>query len=470
LEPRTPYISYFDSLNFGIGNEDTTGIYTFRGNNQRNSPVRGILSCRPTEIINDWIFTTGVDTSAGIYGVWGGGAGWTGQPLYVEWSQQEIKESDGILPEYKNRNSILKELIQVSLCGKIYFMDLESGKPTRKPFIIDNPIKGTPSIDRVNRKYLLSGQGIQNRGYFAWRIFDLRKQTLLYTEIMPSSFAIRMWGASDASPLIDGKNNLFVWPTESGIIYRGQLADQKIQTPEQYKYLFPEHPKQGTESSPAAFKYLGYFSDNNGNVFCIDLRNMKPRWHFFNTDDTDGSPVIDIEQNVPYVYVGNEVDLQGSIGKAYLRKLNGLTGKLEWEYERVCYNVTKPKTDNGGMLSTPAVGIKKARGLIWTIFSRVDQFGRGSFVCLNTQTGRLKYEIPLKAYSWVSPIAMYDSTGNAFIYFSDIKGNIFLIDGESGEIIFKQNLEYIFESSPIAIGNRIIQPARGNRILSFIIK
>jgi outer membrane protein assembly factor BamB len=122
------------------------------------------------------------------------------------------------------------------------------------------------------------------------------------------------------------------------------------------------------------------------------------------------------------------------------------------------------------MLSTPAVGIKKARGLIWTIFSRVDQFGRGSFVCLNTQTGRLKYEIPLKAYSWVSPIAMYDSTGNAFIYFSDIKGNIFLIDGESGEIIFKQNLEYIFESSPIAIGNRIIQPARGNRILSFIIK
>jgi hypothetical protein len=470
LEPRAHYTINFDSLNFEIENEDSTGIYTFRGNNQRNSPVVGILSGRPTDIINDWIFTTGVDTTSGIYGVWGGGAGWTGQPLYIEWSLKEIKESDGILPEFKNRDSVLKEIIQVSLCGKIYFIDLETGKPTRKPFIINNPIKGTPSIDRVNRKYLLSGQGIQNRGYFAWRIFDLRKQTLLHTEIMPSDFAGRKWGASDAAPLIDGKNNLFVWPTESGIIYRGHLADQDIQTPEQYRYIFPRYPKQGTESSPSAYKNLGYITDNNGNVFCIDMRSMQPRWHFFNTDDTDGSPVIEVEQDTPYVYIGNEVDLQGSSGKAYLRKLNGLTGKVEWQYERVCYSLTKPQTDNGGMLSTPALGIRKAKGLLWTIFSRVDLFGRGSFVCIDTQTGKLKYEIPLNAYSWVSPIAMYDSTGNAYIYFSDVKGNIFLIDGESGEIIFKENLDYIFESSPIAIGNRIIQPARGNRILCFIIR
>ena len=39
-------------------------------------------------------------------------------------------------------------------------------------------------------------------------------------------------------------------------------------------------------------------------------------------------------------------------------KNNGLTGKIEWEYERVCYNVTEPKTNNGGTLSTPAVGRK----------------------------------------------------------------------------------------------------------------
>jgi hypothetical protein len=197
---------------------------------------------------------------------------------------------------------------------------------------------------------------------------------------------------------------------------------------------------------------------------------MKPRWHFFNTDDTDASPVIEIENDTPYVYVGNEVDLQGPQGKSGLRKLNGLTGKPVWEYERLCYNITRPTTDNGGILSTPVVGIRNARGLIWTIFCRVDQYGGGALVCLNNSDGKVKYEIHLNRYSWVSPIALYDSAGNAFIYFSDVGGNIYLINGESGEIIFKKNLEYIFESSPIAIGNRIIQPARGNRILSFILQ
>lgn len=403
-------------------------------------------------------------------GYGGGGAGWTGQPLYVEWSKEEIEGLDGVFPEFKNRNSNLKELIQVSLCGKVYFLELETGKPTRKPLIIDNPVKGTPSIDGINRRYLFVGQGIKNRGHFAWRIYDLRKQSLLHIEPMPSSFSFKMWGASDASPLIESKSCSFIWPTESGIIYRGLFNNQKIPAPEQYRYSFPEHPRQGIESSPAAYKFLGYFSDNAGNVFCVDLRNMQPRWHFFNTDDSDGSPVIEIENDTPYIYVGNEVDQQGSKGEAYLRKLNGLTGKLEWEYERLCYNVTKPKTNNGGMLSTPVVGIKKAKGLIWTIFSRIDNYGRGAFVCLNNADGKIKYEIPLNHYSWVSPIALYDSTGNAFIYFSDIGGNIYLIDGESGDIVFKKKLEFIFESSPIAIGNRIIQPARGNKILSFILQ
>lgn len=122
------------------------------------------------------------------------------------------------------------------------------------------------------------------------------------------------------------------------------------------------------------------------------------------------------------------------------------------------------------MLCTPLAGSKKAQGLIWTIFSKTTVNGGGSLVCLNTSDGSLKYEIKLRAYSWVSPIALYDRMGNAYVYFADVAGNVFLVDGESGEIIYKRNLDYIFESSPVAIGNRIIQPARGNRILSFIIR
>jgi outer membrane protein assembly factor BamB len=287
---------------------------------------------------------------------------------------------------------------------------------------------------------------------------------------MPSSFAPKGWGASDASPLIDSESGIFIWPTESGVIYRGMLNDQNHPPYEQYKYSIADHPRQGIESSPSAYRNLGYFSDNAGNVLCLDLLNMKPRWHFFNSDDSDASPVLEIENDIPYIYVGNEVDQQGSSGKAYLRKLNGLTGKTEWEYERICYSVTKPRTNNGGMLTTPSVGRNKTEGLIWTIFSRVDTLSRGSFVCLNTQDGKIKYEIPLSSYSWASPIALYDKEGNSYIYFTDVGGSMYLIYGETGEIIYRNNTGEIFESSPVAIGNRIIQPARGDKIFSFIIQ
>jgi len=470
FESRSPNRIRLDSLLFNTGVEDSSGIYTYRGSNQRNSPVRGRLSSRPSELVNDWIFLTGSDTTKGLYGVWGGGAGWTGQPLYVEWSQQEQKELSGLTGSYIKMDTLLKEVIQVSLAGKVYFIDFESGRQTRNPLVINNPVKGTPAIDGSNKKFLLVGQGIQNRGYFGWRIFDLRKQTLLHVEPMPSPFAFKMWGACDATPLVDEKSGAFVWPTESGVIYRGLLEKSMIDSTELYRYSFPEHPRQGIESSPSVYKYLGYFTDNAGNVFCLNLRTMKPRWHFFNTDDTDGTPVVEIENDTPYIYIGNEVDQQGSKGKAYLRKLNGLTGELVWQYGRDCYSVTKPRTDNGGMLSTPVVGINKAKGLIWTSFSRTDIYGKGAFVCINDSDGTLKYEIRLNNYSWVSPIAVYDNDGNAYIYFADVAGNIYLIDGATGEIIFRRKFEYIFESSPIAVGNRIVQPARGNRILSFIIK
>ncbi|MGI6319740.1 MAG: hypothetical protein ACOXZK_01965 [Bacteroidales bacterium] len=60
---------------------DTASIFCFRGNAQRNSPTRGLISGRPTDIEEIWTFATGYDTTTTEYGTWGGGSGWTGQPL-----------------------------------------------------------------------------------------------------------------------------------------------------------------------------------------------------------------------------------------------------------------------------------------------------------------------------------------------------------------------------------------------------
>ena len=68
------------------------------------------------------------------------------------------------------------------------------------------------------------------------------------------------------------------------------------------------------------------------------------------------------------------------------------------------------------------------------------------------------------------PIDIYDDQGNMYLFFTDVSGNIYLIKGDTGEIIYKENLDMTFESSPIVINDRIVVGVRGNSIISFVIE
>ncbi len=469
IESKDSSVRNIQNLYFEIDEENKDGIYTFRGGNQRNSPVRGEISFQPKKIIKDWEFQTAIDTMKGAFGYWRGGAGWTGQPLVVNWKKNEITLLSNLKPEFRSKNE-LKEIIQISLSGKIYFLDFETGAETRPPLFIRNPIKGTPSIDPKNKDLLFVGQGIPHRGKMAWRVFHLKKQSLIHEQILPSAFSYRKWGACDASPLLDTTSSTMIWPTESGVIYRTNYSDTSFNSVEQFRYKLPASHHQGIESSPCAFKQLGYFTDNGGNVFCADLRTMQPRWHFFNTDDSDASPVLSIEKENPFILIGNEVDKQGSKGFGYLRKLNALTGKEVWHFERECYSSVGVKVNNGGMLCTPLLGKKQAANIVYTIFSRTTINGAGELVALNKETGTVVFKVPFKQYSWVSPIALYDKNGYPTLFVPTVGGVIYLIDGMNGSVLYSENFGCTFESSPIAWGNRIIQPARGNKIFSFILE
>lgn len=469
IESREDSILNIQDLYFEVDEDNPDGIFTFRGGNQRNSPTRGYLSFQPKKLIKSWSFQTDVDTLNGPFGYWGGGAGWTGQPLVVNWNKSEISQLNNLNPQFLSKNE-LKEIIQISLSGKIYFLDFDTGAETRPPLFIRNPIKGTPSIDPKNKDLLFVGQGIPHRGNMAWRVFQLKKQSLIHEEILPSDFSLRKWGACDASPLLDTSSMTLIWPTESGVIYRTNYSDTSFSAIDQFRYRLKASAHQGIESSPCAYKQLGYFTDNGGNVFCADLRTMQPRWHFFNTDDSDASPVLSIEKENPFIFIGNEVDKQGPKGFGYFRKLDGLTGKEVWRFEKECYSSVGEKVSNGGVLSTALVGKNQASNLVYTIFSRTTLNGAGELVALNKENGELFFRVAFPQYSWVSPIALYDKNGYPTLFVPTVGGTIYLIDGMNGSILYSENFGCTFESSPIAWGNRIIQPARGNKILSFILE
>ena len=445
------------------------GIFCFRGNAQRNAPTRGLLPKKPTKIEVDWEFTTQEDTASSRLGVWRGGTGWTGQPLLVRWPKRIKQMLYGMDINFIKKKDAT-EVIVGSLCGDVYFLDFETGQPTRKELTIDNPIKGTVSVDPRMNGLLYVGQGIPNRGRFGAYVFNMfaAEEVKFRSGLDPDAY--RQWGAFDSNSLIDPKSGYWIHPAENGMIYKTKVSkDQEFSEDLKFRYKVKDRAAFGIESSFGAWNNLGFFGDNSGNVFCLNLMTMKPLWHFDNLDDTDAAMVVDIEKNgSPFLYIGNEVDKQGEKGMAYIRKLNAKTGKEIWKVGRECvgYGING-KVNSGGVLASVLPGKKKASNLVFGIFSRVQNSLKGEFVAINKYTGKVQYSIPMEHYSWASPIDLYDEAGNCYVFFTDVFGNLYLIDGLTGKIIDKIKMPVVWESSPVAWNDRIVLGARGNKIYSF---
>lgn len=215
-----------------------------------------------------------------------------------------------------------------------------------------------------NHRWLFVGQGIQQTDLFGSYVFDIFTGQLLDYQAGKDLFAWRQaWGAFDSNPLIDPQTEYLFWPAENGLIYRYSLkANKPFAQPVKFRYKVKNKYHQGLEASFAAYKNQGFFADNSGNLFALDLETLRPLWYFDNLDDTNASIALDLEGEIPYLYVGNEVDKQGQTGKAYFRKINGLTGQAIWSQARIC---NSDQRINGGILSSALIGKKKPN--IWSL-------------------------------------------------------------------------------------------------------
>ena len=454
--------------------EQANGIFTFRGGPLRDRAAMGNLSQKPTEISLKWSFKTAMDTAKIMSTTgWGGGAGWTGQACLVEWTSEQKKDQKALDPRFRDQAGF-KEVIQGSLCGKVYFLDLETGKPSREPIEAEGPVKGSVSVSPFGHPYLCVGQGIPKNGKNGFRIFDLNSHKLAHYQPGIDNFAYRGWGAFDSSPLFDKDNNQLWWPGENGLIYKIGLTNLpalKAQDFTKFRFKTQHSRRKGTESCLAAYRNLGYFTDNDGNVVCLDLQTLKPAWIFYNSDDTDASPVVDVENGHPYVYIGCEVDFQGDNGVAYFRKLDGLSGKLLWEKRFNCYSKTQHEHPlNGGIFGTSIAGKNKSKEVMVVSVARYGSLDGGALFWLNKSTGDIVHTFQLNEYAWSSPLDLYDKEGNLYVFTADAGGRVYLIDGTNATEIASLNMDVTFEASPVAWDDKVVLAGRGNKIYCFSIR
>ena len=437
------------------------GVFMFRGSALRDARFGGRVTGCPTTVTVDWVFTTDFDRRESDYGSWGGGTGWTGQPLYVRWPDSLGGRMRALSPALTDDFSG-EEIIVGSLCGKVYFIDFASGRASRLPLEADNPIKGTPSLDPRLNGLLYIGQGIpcsERFGALTFDLFDHREAAFFG----PAARALPRWNAYDSSPVVAG--GFLFRPGENGSVYKLGCDGRGVRLHSVLRYRDGRGRAPGIESSMAVYRNYGYAADNAGNIICIDLNTLRPVWVYDNHDDTDATPLLEIERGRPVLYTACEVDKQGDEGFSYMVKLDALTGRLLWERPVPCRKFAYAgKVREGGMFASPLAGGGDCAHLLFSNFCGASDACEGVMIAFDKRSGEVVYRTPLDFYSWSSPVAFYNEDDRMFLLTGDVRGNVYLIEGCSGRVLFAGKIGANFESSPVVVGDRVVVGSRGDRI------
>lgn len=435
---------------------DAPGAFTFRRGAFRQADFGGRLDSVPSRFEIDWAFETDADNRDTGFGRWGGGSGWTGQPLYVEWPDSCLRRMSAQFAQgFSGR-----EVIVGSLASKVYFIDFATGKASRRAIDVGNPIKGTVSLDPTLNGNLYVGQGVPAQRPFGHLVVDLFKGEV--TQTFPEDpSAWRHWGAFDSSPIRVGR--FLFRPGENGVVYKYMIEPGRLTLHSTMRYR-ADYGAPGMEASMAVYANYGFTADNGGNVLGINLDTMRPVWHYSMGDDTDCTPVVEIEDGHPYIYIGSEIDRQGT-GGAALVKLDAATGREVW---RTKVNgrrfETGKKHFDGGFYASTLPGTADCADLLFANCVMNTDGQNGAFMAFDRKTGRKVYSTPLRIYAWSSPVCFTDPNGKLWVVTGDCAGNLYLIDGRTGDIKTRRNVGNNFESSPVVVGNSLVVGSRGTTI------
>lgn len=442
------------------------GVRTFRGNHLRNAAFGGRVKGTPSAIETAWKFDTKFDTVVTKFGQWGGGTGWTGQPLYAEWTDEEMalfrSRSNSLTSDFGKR-----EIMVASLCGEVYFINYDNGRQSRQLLDAGNVVKGTMSLD-PELMMLYVGQGVPRTTPFGCEAFDILSHERV-SFFGNDGRAWRGWYAFDSSPVVAG--GFLFWPGENGSLHQFSRSENGLKMVRAMRYRI-NGAAPGIESSLCVYRNYGYFADNHGNIVCVNLNTMHPVWLYQNHDDTDATIVCREENAIPYIYSGCEVDKQGDSGMSHIVKLCALDGRKVWEQQVECdRNELPTKTLDGGMYATPLLGTADCDSLVFINICRNSAASaQGEMMALNTADGSICYTVPFRAWAWSSPVSFENERGELFILTGDATGCVYLIRGRTGEVLASEQVGYNFESSPVVVGNTVVVGSRGNGIFKLVVK
>lgn len=463
-------------INFDLPERYTEleGIVTFRGDNFRSGAAYGTAAVSSKTLTKAWSkSTSGLSDSDGIY--WSG-SGWTGQPLIVKWPEATRKNISAMYDWAREKKGLV-EVIYATLDGHVYFYELTSGEYTRDPLNLGFNYKGAGALDPRGYPILYVGSGVDSvNGRSRVKVVNLIDNSVMFEFGHNETFANRGWHMFDSSPLVSAETDQLIYPGENGILYIIHLNTKyNEQTGElsvdpdnivKWKYNGVRSGSRywlGVESSAAIINNYIFLADNGGNLMCLDLNTLKLVWVQDVLDDTNCSPVVDVEDGHPYIYISTSFHYgwrSYSTAEIPIFKIDAETGEIVWRTDYTCYTV---QDLSGGVQGTIAVGKNKLSDMIFVPVARTPGASSGTLAALKKDTGEVVWEKETSMYSWSSPVDFYDADGNGYLLYCNSGFNMFLIDGKTGEQLDYMNLGGNIEASPAMYGNYAVVGTRAMR-------
>ena len=463
-------------INFDLPERYTEleGIVTFRGDNFRSGAAYGTAAVSSKTLTKAWSkSTSGLSDTDGIY--WSG-SGWTGQPLIVKWPEATRKNISAMYDWAREKESLV-EVIYATLDGHVYFYELTSGEYTREPLNLGFNYKGAGALDPRGYPILYVGSGVDSvNGRSRVKVVNLIDNSVMFEFGHNETFANRGWHMFDSSPLVSAETDQLIYPGENGILYIIHLNTKyNEQTGElsvdpdnivKWKYNGVRSGSRywlGVESSAAIINNYIFLADNGGNLMCLDLNTLELVWVQDVLDDTNCSPVVDVEDGHPYIYISTSFHYgwrSYSTAAIPIFKIDAETGEIVWRTDYTCYTV---QDLSGGVQGTIAVGKNKLSDMIFVPIARTPGASSGTLAALKKDTGEVVWEKETSMYSWSSPVDFYDADGNGYLLYCNSGFNMFLIDGKTGEQLDYMNLGGNIEASPAMYGNYAVVGTRAMR-------
>ena len=456
-------------------NIEVDGIVTFRGNSFRDAPSHGYANMTDFRLNKLWSADTGSLSSGSA--VWTG-SGWTGQPLMMKWPK-EVKAHMNMTEKAKADDELV-EVIYACMDGYVYFLDLRTGEKTRDPLYLGYTFKGAGALDPRGYPIMYVGAGYNsNEGTAKVFIVNLLDCSVMYTFGDNDEFSLRgSLSFFDGSALVDAETDTLIYPGENGILYlirlntkydlnSGTLSIDPGRTVK-WRYYGTRSSTEsfwlGMEDSAAIYKGYIFMTDNGGNLMCLDLNTLQLVWVQDTLDDSNSTPVLEIEKGHLYLYVSTSFRLgwrSYDTATVPVWKIDAETGEIVWHTD---YECTTDDGVSGGVQSTIACGKNSLADYIYVTVAKTSDNASGVLACLRKSDGSKAWE-DSSSYAWSSPVCVYNKDGSGKVLYCNSTGDIRLLDGKTGkqEDVLSVS-DGVIEASPAVYDNYAVVGTRDCKI------